>query len=85
MPHERLLEIAAERQGGDYLMTLLAVIIILVAAGVYISALISIIASSAAKGVKLVWIVFAFIAPVIGSVLWFLVGRRHAQRSPTTS
>lgn len=84
MSHARLIEVAAASEGGGRL-AVLTVALILVAVGVYISTLISIIVSPAAKGMKLVWIAFAFIAPIIGSVLWFLVGRRHAQRSPVTS
>ncbi|CAM05796.1 phospholipase D-like protein [Saccharopolyspora erythraea NRRL 2338] len=51
----------------------------------FISALISILRSHHSGGMKLAWIVFAFVAPFLGSVLWFLVGRRDSQRARTTT
>lgn len=43
----------------------------------FIAALISIVTSTLDGGMKVVWLVFAFIAPFIGSLLWFLVGRKR--------
>ncbi|MEU2717031.1 PLDc N-terminal domain-containing protein [Streptomyces sp. NPDC007205] len=31
---------------------------------------------------KLVWVAFAFAAPFLGCLLWFLVGRRDARHRP---
>jgi phospholipase D-like protein len=43
----------------------------------FIGALISILGSAQSGGMKLIWIIFAFCAPFLGPLLWFLVGRRH--------
>ncbi|MEU1407705.1 PLD nuclease N-terminal domain-containing protein [Streptomyces sp. NPDC005728] len=48
----------------------------------YFGALLSIVRSDLTGGMKLVWVVFALMAPFLGSLLWFLVGRRDAQRRP---
>ncbi|MEU5548052.1 PLD nuclease N-terminal domain-containing protein [Streptomyces sioyaensis] len=53
--------------------------------GLFVSALISIIGSVLSRGMKLTWVVFAFIAPFIGSALWFLIGRRDSRRRLLTS
>lgn len=46
----------------------------------FIVALISILGSPQSGGMKLVWIVFAFCAPFLGPLLWFLIGRKQAER-----
>ncbi|MBE9376625.1 PLDc_N domain-containing protein [Saccharopolyspora sp. HNM0983] len=46
----------------------------------FVAALISIVCSAHTAGMKLAWLVFAFVAPFLGSALWFLVGRRDAER-----
>lgn len=51
-------------------------------AAFFVAALVSIARSGLAGGMKLGWIAFAFVAPFLGSLLWFLVGRRDAQRQP---
>ncbi|MCI3934708.1 PLD nuclease N-terminal domain-containing protein [Streptomyces sp. AN091965] len=81
---ERLTTIAMDSQGGGAWTAAVVLILIVAAAGLYVCTLMDILTSSAGKGMKAVWIVFAFIAPFIGSVLWFLVGRRYARRSPVT-
>ncbi|GAA4865510.1 PLD nuclease N-terminal domain-containing protein [Saccharopolyspora rosea] len=43
----------------------------------FIAALISIVTSTLDGAMKVVWLIFAFIAPFIGSLLWFLVGRKR--------
>ncbi|MDQ0960731.1 4-amino-4-deoxy-L-arabinose transferase-like glycosyltransferase [Streptomyces sp. B4I13] len=48
----------------------------------FISALVSILKSRLTGGMKLVWIVFAFAAPFLGSLCWFVIGRKDAQRRP---
>lgn len=47
---------------------------------VYFSGLLSIVRSDLTGGMKLVWVVFALMAPFLGSLLWFFVGRHDAQR-----
>ncbi|MEV0698709.1 PLD nuclease N-terminal domain-containing protein [Saccharopolyspora sp. NPDC050389] len=44
-----------------------------------IGALISVLGSHQGAGMKLVWIVFVFIAPFLGSLLWFFIGRRSTR------
>jgi membrane protein DedA with SNARE-associated domain len=46
-----------------------------------LGALISTLGSSLTGGMKLVWIIFIFIAPFIGSICWFLIGKRNASVS----
>jgi hypothetical protein len=47
----------------------------------FLGALISILGSRQGGGMKLVWIIFAFCAPFLGPLLWFLIGRRTAGTS----
>jgi hypothetical protein len=46
----------------------------------FLGALASILGSRQSGGMKLVWIVFAFCAPFLGPLLWFLVGRPGSGR-----
>jgi len=46
----------------------------------FLAALISIIASPHTAGMKLVWLIVAFAAPFLGSLLWFVIGRGDAYR-----
>jgi phospholipase D-like protein len=46
----------------------------------FIGALVSILSSPQGAGMKLVWIIFAFCAPFLGPLLWFVVGRRQVVR-----
>ncbi|WEB39190.1 PLD nuclease N-terminal domain-containing protein [Streptomyces yunnanensis] len=46
----------------------------------YFGALLGIVRSDLTSGMKLVWLAFALMAPFFGCLLWFLVGRRDAQR-----
>lgn len=70
--------------GGSQLFGMaLAVVLAIVALGyalLFIGALISILRNEHDMGMKLAWIVFAFVGPFLGSLLWFLVGRRSAIR-----
>ena len=59
--------------GATGLFILLACYALLVI-GAFFSALFS----PQSGGMKLVWIIFIFIAPFLGSLLWFLVGKRNA-------
>ncbi|HET6501976.1 MAG TPA: PLD nuclease N-terminal domain-containing protein [Amycolatopsis sp.] len=47
----------------------------------FVVALISILGSQQTGGMKVVWIVFAFCAPFLGPLLWFIVGRRASARA----
>ncbi|WP_243791870.1 PLD nuclease N-terminal domain-containing protein [Saccharopolyspora gloriosae] len=46
----------------------------------FIAALFSILGSALSGGMKLVWVVVAFMAPFLGSLLWFVIGRGDARR-----
>ncbi|GAA3583394.1 PLDc N-terminal domain-containing protein [Kribbella ginsengisoli] len=43
-----------------------------------LGALVSSLGAPMSGGMKLVWIIFIFIAPFIGSICWFLIGKRNA-------
>ncbi|MFK4087910.1 PLD nuclease N-terminal domain-containing protein [Kribbella sp. NPDC020789] len=60
--------------GSAALLAALAAYVLLIV-GAFFSALFS----PASAGMKLVWIVFIVIAPFIGSLLWFLTGKRNAR------
>ncbi|MEU6221950.1 PLD nuclease N-terminal domain-containing protein [Streptomyces sp. NPDC047022] len=53
---------------------------ILLYAALFVGALISIASSGLNGGMKLVWVVFALVAPFLGSLLWFAFGRSDASR-----
>ncbi|QBI54905.1 PLD nuclease N-terminal domain-containing protein [Streptomonospora litoralis] len=40
-------------------------------------ALVSVLASGLGGGMKFVWAVFIFCAPILGPLCWFLIGRKH--------
>ncbi|MFI5614939.1 PLD nuclease N-terminal domain-containing protein [Amycolatopsis sp. NPDC051903] len=54
-------------------------VVILLPAIFFLAALISILGSPLTGGMKFVWVVFAFCAPFLGPLLWFIVGRRSAE------
>ncbi|MET9264213.1 PLDc N-terminal domain-containing protein [Amycolatopsis sp. NPDC004079] len=47
----------------------------------FLGALVSVLGSPLGGGMKFVWVIFAFCAPFIGPVLWFLVGKKSAEAS----
>lgn len=51
----------------------------------FIAALVSVLRSPLTGAMKLVWVVVAFIAPFLGPVLWFVIGRRDARNRAVTS
>lgn len=57
-----------------------AVIVLVLGAylALVIGALVSVLRSRQTGGMKLVWTVFVLVAPFLGSVLWFLIGKRAA-------
>ncbi|WHT23090.1 PLDc N-terminal domain-containing protein [Crossiella sp. CA-258035] len=61
-----------------------AAIILVILSGFlfFLAALISMLRSPLTGGMVLVWIIFAFCAPFLGPVLWFLIGRRNARSYP---
>lgn len=73
---------AAGSTGAFHLgLAALATLPLLAFVVLFIASLVSIIASSQELGMKVVWVVLVLIAPFIGSVLWFLIGRGHARRT----
>ncbi|WP_233627349.1 MULTISPECIES: PLD nuclease N-terminal domain-containing protein [unclassified Saccharopolyspora] len=52
--------------------------ILIALAVLFIAALVSVLRSPLTGGMKLVWIVIAFVAPFLGSLAWFVFGRRDA-------
>ncbi|MBA8928166.1 hypothetical protein BC739_005383 [Kutzneria viridogrisea] len=42
----------------------------------FVGALVGVLRSGLGTGMKVVWLVFAFCAPFLGSMLWFTVGSR---------
>ncbi|MBB4685075.1 PLDc N-terminal domain-containing protein [Amycolatopsis jiangsuensis] len=63
---------------GSYLGAGLIVALVAVPLVFFIAALVSVLGSPLGCGVKLLWIVFAFCAPLLGPLLWFLLGKRSA-------
>ena len=47
----------------------------------FLAAVVSILGSRQSGGMKLVWIIFAFCAPFLGPLLWFIVGRKQSAGS----
>jgi len=77
-----MLTLIAHTTSSDQTLAFLgtAAIIAVVAAyaALVIGAFFSALFSPASAGMKLVWIVFIVIAPFLGSLLWFAVGKRNA-------
>ncbi|GAA1525923.1 PLD nuclease N-terminal domain-containing protein [Kribbella lupini] len=57
--------------GGAGIIAILAAYALLV-----LGALVSSLTAPQSGGMKLVWLVFIIVAPFIGSLLWFLFGKR---------
>ncbi|MBO0806129.1 MAG: PLDc_N domain-containing protein [Nocardiopsaceae bacterium] len=58
-------------------------LILAVVAGIFffmVGALVSVLRSQHSGGMKLVWTVIILAAPALGSIGWFVIGRRDAQR-----
>ncbi|KAA5830532.1 PLD nuclease N-terminal domain-containing protein [Saccharopolyspora hirsuta] len=74
--------LAAETGGFESgMFLLLAAIPLLAYAALVIGAVISVLGSEHTFGMKVVWIIFVCVAPFLGSILWFLVGRSNARRT----
>lgn len=61
--------------GLPILLLGLILLVSLAAVVLIIAAVFSILASRVDGAMKVVWLIFVCIAPLIGAVLWFLVGR----------
>lgn len=46
----------------------------------FVGALVSVLRADMSGSMKVVWVVFAFCAPFLGPVLWFLVGKKDVDR-----
>lgn len=60
-----------------------ALVIVVVVGGflaLVISALVSVLRSRLGGGMKFFWAVVVLAAPVLGSLAWFVIGRRDAER-----
>ncbi|MDX3226698.1 PLDc N-terminal domain-containing protein [Streptomyces sp. ME19-01-6] len=71
--------------GGDVISAAVTGVFLLIALAClvfFISTLVSILRSPLTVGMKLIWIIFAFIAPFIGSLCWFVIGSKDARRRP---
>ena len=58
----------------------LAIAVALAVVGLIIAAVFSILFSPEELGMKAVWLILVFFAPLIGALAWFLVGRNHSLR-----
>lgn len=67
---------------GDIVIAGAGAAVVLGALALHFGALLSIVRSDLTGGMKLVRLVFALMAPFLGSLLWFLIGRRDSQRRP---
>ncbi|WP_344868074.1 PLD nuclease N-terminal domain-containing protein [Amycolatopsis ultiminotia] len=64
--------------GGSFVLAVLLAGLVALPVVFFLAALFSVLASPLTGGMKLVWIVFAFCAPFLGPLLWFVVGKRSA-------
>ncbi|MEW2290972.1 PLD nuclease N-terminal domain-containing protein [Streptomyces sp. NPDC047841] len=71
---------AGNGQVGSWLAGAVVIIALLAYVALVVGALISIATSGVTGGMKVMWFVFVVVAPFIGSLLWFLVGRRDSCR-----
>ncbi|MER7013508.1 PLD nuclease N-terminal domain-containing protein [Saccharopolyspora sp. NPDC000359] len=66
---------------GGLALILLITVPLLAYVVLVIGALISVLGSPQSFGMKIVWIVLVFVAPFLGSILWFVIGRSNARRT----
>ncbi|MFE2855912.1 PLD nuclease N-terminal domain-containing protein [Streptomyces lavendulae] len=71
---------------SDNAVSIVAVVVVtavgIAYAALFVGALVSIARSGLTGAMKLAWAAFAVVAPFLGSVIWFLIGRRDARRRP---
>ncbi|MFI9258831.1 PLD nuclease N-terminal domain-containing protein [Streptomyces sioyaensis] len=65
---------------GDIMIACAGAAVFLGVLALFFGALLSIVRSDLTGGMKLVWVLFALVAPFLGCLLWFLVGRRDSER-----
>ncbi|SFW79490.1 PLD nuclease N-terminal domain-containing protein [Amycolatopsis australiensis] len=70
--------IHGHEQAWSWLVLGVTAAALLAFAGLFVAALVSILGSRLSGGMKLAWVIFAFCAPFLGSLLWFAFGRRDA-------
>ncbi|MFF8844987.1 PLD nuclease N-terminal domain-containing protein [Streptomyces sp. NPDC015127] len=80
--HAQLTHQMALAPTGDIVIACAGAAVVLGALALFFGALLSIVRSDLTGGMQLVWVVFALMAPFLGSLLWFLIGRRGTQRRP---
>jgi len=73
-----LAEASPAETGFMALLVILAALVAVAVVVFIIAAVISILTSRADGAMKVVWLVLVFLAPLIGALLWFLVGRSRA-------
>ncbi|KPC60675.1 PLD nuclease N-terminal domain-containing protein [Streptomyces chattanoogensis] len=78
--HAQLAQQMALAPTGDIVIACAGAAAVLCVLALYFGGLLSIVRSDLTGGMKLVWLVFALMAPFLGSLLWFFIGRRDAQR-----
>ena len=71
----------ASASAGHFSLALVSALPIVAYLVFVLWALASIIASPQDFGMKVVWVVLVLVAPFIGSLLWFFIGRGHARRN----
>lgn len=62
-------------EGGGLVLVLLGAVALLI---FWIAALISVLGAPIGCGAKILWLLVVFALPFLGSVLWFVAGRRSA-------
>lgn len=80
--HAQLAHQMALAPTGDIMIACVGAAAALGVLALHFGGLLSIVRSDLPGGMKLVWIVFALMAPFLGCLLWFLVGRRNAEHRP---
>ncbi|KAA9158109.1 PLDc_N domain-containing protein [Amycolatopsis acidicola] len=66
----------------NYLVAALIIAVILAYLVLVLAALVSVLRSANSGGMKVVWFVFIWVAPFLGSLLWFVIGKPNARPAP---
>ncbi|HEX6345644.1 PLD nuclease N-terminal domain-containing protein [Umezawaea sp.] len=67
--------LAVQAEPWNWAVAAVIVAVVLGLVVLFLGALVSVLRSGLTLGMKAVWVVFAFCAPFLGPVLWFLIGR----------
>lgn len=70
--------LVAQRDTLSWVVTGGVGLAVLALAVLFVAALVSVLRSRLTGGMKVVWVLFAFWAPLLGPVLWFLLGAKDA-------